>query len=227
MESTRIPKPSGYKPRTKLPVVHAKDARTGPSAAPMFLRGLDKLKAKPLSTINENKGAPNVRSVSPDMQNSRADVQSFRALALRRRSKSVTDLRTFPAKPLKVENFRGAAAKPSIQKTAKRALENKNDNDSGASKPKVPRTRKIPDWDYKSRFLESQKKHTLVVDELKKLKEMTSSKFFNVVPIEKQLVYYFNCPFFFAFGSFFVYKLYTERSFNFPDEVKAIGGQLF
>ncbi|KAG5873436.1 hypothetical protein JTB14_031053 [Gonioctena quinquepunctata] len=104
----------------------------------------------------------------------------FMANALRRRSKSVTDLRSHLDIPLRDKfpkakfNFPSAAKPQSsscVKGPSKRPAGGKSEDET---KAKMVKQAKIPDWDYKSRFQNLNERHTNLLETLKNLKAKTA-----------------------------------------------------
>ncbi|KAJ8941346.1 hypothetical protein NQ318_004790 [Aromia moschata] len=94
-------------------------------------------------------------------------------LALHRRSKSVSDLRSLMDRPRmvpKINSILGTKAAAAAAATAavKVAQKRKVEKGSDEVKPKVMKHAKIPDWDYKSRFNQLREKHTVLNENYKK-----------------------------------------------------------
>lgn len=173
--SSKLPKPSGLKP----PQIRA---------------------TKPLGTISENvinrNIAPQTEQKIKAHEAPPPSTSSMLCSRLKRRSKSVTDLRSIADRPLNLKPFKlplkttlfeskqtkvltnkvpskHTAVKPNGVSGTKRPLASKNDE--GVSKPKV--SKKIPDWDYKSRFNQLNERYQHAQECIKDMKVKVTRKY--------------------------------------------------
>lgn len=139
------------------------------------------VQVRPLGTLSENKVFVSKAHEAPP---STFQTAMLRA-PLRRRSRSVSDLRAVKDQPLSLANMklnlklRTGSTKPATatktlpSKATKPAVGTKrplaNQVEEGATKPKV--FKKIPDWDYKARFNQLNEKYQSSQNMLKTIKQ--------------------------------------------------------